>query len=59
MEPGTRVRLPNGLVGTIAWTYENPVHRPGYHDRAMIDIVREDGRWEGWGASLDRLEVVE
>lgn len=54
MKLGTYVRMRNGLVGIFLWSYENPVHRPGYHDRANVGVGDET-----WSANLADLRSVE
>jgi hypothetical protein len=53
MNRGTLVRLGNGLVGAFLWAYENPVHRPGYEDRACVDVCGAT-----WGANVADLRPV-
>lgn len=53
MERGTYVRMRNGIVALFLWSYENPVHRPGYHDRASVGVGIET-----WGANLNDLRPV-
>jgi hypothetical protein len=50
---GTYVRLANGLVGVFQWAYENPVHQPGYADRANVSIGTEM-----WSVNLADLRPV-
>lgn len=54
MARGTYVRMCNGIVGLFLWDYENPVHRPGYHDRASVGVGIET-----WCANVAELTPVE
>ena len=47
---GSYVRMRNGVVGQLLWAYENPVHRPGFLDRAAVNV---EGRT--WSANLGDL----